>query len=343
MFAQIGRAAMTPWWLAQLPTGAKSFERNALIGSPRLNEWGLHAARVGLAHRIAATRRRRLEHLVSAADRDAFAREGFVVRHDFLPRPQFAALVAEIAAWRGQLREIAEGDTVMRKLALDRRTLASLPALAALLRDPAWRGLVRYVGSRDAAPVVWVQSLLRHAVAGPPDPQTFLHADTFHPTVKAWLFLSDVAADAGPFIYVPGSHRLSPARLDWERQTSLRAWRSPNPDTRAGSFRIEPSELAGLGLPEPRVFAVPANTFVVADTFGFHARGPSTGRSLRVEVWAYGRRSPFLPWAGLDPWTTPALARRSRLSWRLDAALERAGLKKSRWRTREGISPFDAE
>ena len=31
----------------------------------------------------------------------------------------------------------------------------------------------------------------------------------------------------------------------------------------------------------------------------FHARGPSTGRSLRVEIWAYGRRSPFVPWAGL--------------------------------------------
>jgi len=37
---------------------------------------------------------------------------------------------------------------------------------------------------------VWIQSILRHAHDGPLDPQTALHADTFHPTVKAWLFLT---------------------------------------------------------------------------------------------------------------------------------------------------------
>src|SRR5438132_582901 len=83
----------------------------------------------------------------------------------------------------------------------------------------------RYIGSRDAEPVAWIQSILRHACDGPPDPQTALHADTFHPTVKAWLFLTDVAADQGPFTYVPGSHRLSPERLAWERRMSLAAAR----------------------------------------------------------------------------------------------------------------------
>ncbi len=53
MLAQLRRAAMTPLWLAQLSTGTKSFERNPIIGSRRLNEWGLHAARVALAHRLA--------------------------------------------------------------------------------------------------------------------------------------------------------------------------------------------------------------------------------------------------------------------------------------------------
>ena len=55
------------------------------------------------------------------------------------------------------------------------------------------------------------------------DPQTDLHTDTFHPTVKAWLFLTDVAPDAMPFVYVPGSHRLTPQRLDWERRMSIGA------------------------------------------------------------------------------------------------------------------------
>jgi hypothetical protein len=341
MLSQVRQAVMTPLWAAQLLTGAKSFERNRLIGSRRLNQWGLHAARVSLAHRVAAARRKRLAGLVSAADRAAFDRDGFVICPAFLPADRFAALLDEVKSYRGPLREITEGDTIMRKLALDRRALTALPTLRAMLRLPAWRGLIRYAGSRDAEPVVWVQSVLRHACAGPPDPQTFLHADTFHPTVKAWLFLTDVAEDAGPFTYVPGSHRLTPARLAWERRVSLAAEASQNAEIRQGSFRIEPGELAALGLPPPRAFAVPANTLVVADTFGFHARGPSTGASLRVEIWAYGRRSPFLPWTGLDPWTTAGLARRSVLSFRFGDLLEAAGLKQHRWRARLGVSPFD--
>jgi Phytanoyl-CoA dioxygenase (PhyH) len=341
MLAQLGRAAMVPLWTAQLVTGTKSFERNGVIGSAWLNERGLHAARVSLAHRIAAARRRRLAGLVSAADQEDFARDGFVVRRNFLPADRFAELLDQIKSHRGPLREIGEGDTILRKIALDPKTLAVLPALANLLRSPEWRGLIRYVGSRDAEPVVWIQSILRHALNGPPDPQTALHADTFHPTVKAWLFLTDVAADQGPFTYVPGSHRLTAERLAWERRMSLAAANSPNGENRQGSFRIERSELPALGLPEPQVFAVPGNTLVVADTFGFHARGPSAARSLRVEIWAYGRRSPFVPWAGFDPWTGVGLARRTLIGWRLGDALQRAGIKAQRWRARIDVSAFD--
>jgi len=341
MLGQIGRAAMVPLWTAQLLTGAKSFERNPVIGSRRLNQWGLHAARVTLAQRIAAARRDRLAGLVSAADREDFARDGFVIRRNFMPAAEFAVLRDQLQNYRGMLREIAEGDTILRKIALGREARAALPGLATLLRSPEWRGLIRYIGSRDAEPVVWIQSILRHAADGPPDPQTALHADTFHPTVKAWLFLTDVAADAGPFTYVPGSHRLTPERLAWERGMSLCAPNSPDGDTRAGSFRADADDLAAMGLPEPRVFAVPANTLVVADTFGFHARGPSTGRSLRVEIWAYGRRSPFVPWAAFDPWTGAALARRSLVGWQLGDFFERAGIKPHRWRARTGVSAFD--
>jgi len=341
MLAQLGRAAMAPVWTAQLLTGTKSFERNRVIGSPLLNQYGLHVARVELAHRVAAARRRRLAGLVSSADRDAFARDGFVVHRDFLPAAEFARLIDQIEAYRGGLREIAEGDTIMRKIPLGAEALAAVPALRSVLDSPEWRGLIRYVGSRDAEPVVWIQSILRHACDGPPDPQTALHADTFHPTVKAWLFLTDVAADAGPFTYVPGSHRLTPERLDWERRMSLAARASPIADNRQGSFRIMEDELPGLGLPQPRVFAVPANTLVVADTFGFHARGASTGRSLRVEVWAYGRRSPFVPWTGFDPWTGSGLARLSRLGWRWGDLLDHAGIKPQPWHARAGVSAFD--
>src|SRR5882757_9507762 len=228
MLSHVRRAAMTPVWVAQLATGTKSFERNLVIGSRRLNEWGLHTTRVALAHRLANARRRKLAGLISLQDREEFERDGFVVRPRFLPTEQFGSLVAQVGAYRGPLREISEGDTIMRKIALDKWALAELPALGALLRSADWRGLVRYAGSRDAENVVWVQRILRHACDGPPDPQSVLHADTFHPTVKAWLFLTDVAEDAGPFTYVPGSHRLTAERLAWERRMSLAARQSPH-------------------------------------------------------------------------------------------------------------------
>src|SRR5439155_21442981 len=118
MLAQIGRAAMVPLWTAQLLTGTKSFERNRVIGSRRLNQHGLHVTRVRLAHRVAAARRRRLAGLVSPTDREDFARDGFVIRPDFLPTAQFAALLAQVQDYRGGLRELTEGDTIMLKIAL---------------------------------------------------------------------------------------------------------------------------------------------------------------------------------------------------------------------------------
>jgi hypothetical protein len=143
-----------------------------------------------------------------------------------------------------------------------------------------------------------------------PDPQTALHADTFHATVKAWYFLTDVAEDEGPFVYVPGSHRMTPERLAWEKERSIRAATGLDRLSSRGSLRITKDELPALGLPAPRAFAVPANTLVVADTSGFHARGPSVRSSIRIEIWTYGRRNPFLPWAGLDPMSIPGIAER---------------------------------
>ena len=52
--------------------------------------------------------------------------------------------------------------------------------------------------------------------------------------VKALFFLTDVAADAGPFVYVPGSNRLTPERIEWERQMSLVARGSDDNETQEG-------------------------------------------------------------------------------------------------------------
>lgn len=308
------RYLLAPWWLLQLGTGAKAFSDNPLIGSPALNRMGLHVARVRIAARLAARRRARLARLVSEGDRHAFLRDGFVMHRDFLPSASFAALREQVLGYRGPAREMVQGDTVTRRIALDPEALAAMPAARALLADRTWRGLIAYAGSFDAKPLTYIQTILSHVHDAPPDPQTALHADTFHPTVKAWLFLADVGEREGPFVYVPGSHRLTPARLRWEHERSMIARNGLDRLSARGSFRIEPAALAGLGLPAPVSFAVPANTLIVADTFGFHARALSQSRSKRIEIWAYGRRNPFVPWAGLDPSSIPGIAER-RVPW----------------------------
>lgn len=336
------RAAAMPFHAAQLLTGAKSFMDNPLIGSRALNERGLHTARIALAHRLAARRRRHLEAAIDPADRADFARDGFVMKRDALPQSLFEELRNQVQAHRGTVREHVQGDTTTRRMAVDPAALHAMPALAETVRRPVWRDLVRFVGAADATPMLYLQTILSHSYPGAPDPQTSLHTDTFHPTVKAWLFLTDVAPDEGPFTYVPGSHRATPARLAWEKRMSLDAARHPDHPTRRGSFRIEESELPALGLPPPVAFAVPANTLVVADTHGFHARGPSVRPSVRVELWAYGRRNPFLPWAGLDLATLSGLApHRAGIFWRISDTMARMGVGHQYWRPRHGVSAFD--
>jgi hypothetical protein len=326
VLSRLRTAAASPLWAVQLITGAKSFEQNPLIGSRRLNAHGLHVRRVAAAHRLAAARRSRLAHLVRDADRATFEARGYVVRRDFLPAAAFAALRDEIAAYRGPIREKTEGRTILRKVTVGPAVLAAIPALRTVHDSPEWQGLIRYVGSRDTAPAMYLQGVLQHAADGAADPQTFVHADTFHPTVKAWLFLTDVAEDEGPFTYVPGSHRLTPERLEWERQMSLDAAGSADFETRQGSFRIAESGLGALGFPPPVAVAVPANTLVVADTFGFHARGRSARPSLRVEVWGIGQRNPFLPWTAVD---------------HLIGALGTVGRIDDPWDVQTGLSMFD--
>jgi hypothetical protein len=340
--AAVRSLLLGPLWTLQLLTGAKSFMDNPIIGSRWLNARGLHTWRMRNADRLATSRRQRLAALISDEDRAAFDRDGYVLRRNFLPPAQFAALLQQVKAYRGMAREELQGDAVTRRIACDRATREAMPALSALQAQPAWRGLIRYAGSFDAEPLVYVQTILSHARPGDRDPQEVLHSDTFHATVKAWLFLSDVPADCMSFTYVPGSHQVTPQRLAWEKAQSLELSVRGDYRSRRGSLRILPEALPAIGLPPPKQLAVSANTLVVADTHGFHARGPSATPTQRVEIWAYGRRNPFLPLTGLDPWRLRALCdRRIGWFWRAGDLLDRLGIKRQVWKRAPDTAAFD--
>jgi hypothetical protein len=338
----IAGIAFMPWWIAQIATKAKSFRDNPVLGNPTLNRWGLHVARRRAAARLAARRRNRLAAPLAPAEREFFDHNGYFIRRDALDPAVFDALRREIVAMRAPAREMRQGPAVTRRLGLDDAQLLSMPACREFVKSRGVRALIHYAASYAGEPTFAVQSIISAPPSLERDPQTVFHSDTFHPTAKAWLFLSQVGEGDGPVCYVPGSHRLTRARLDWEREQSIAAGRSADPMHSEGSFRIDDAGLSALGLPAPVRFTVPANTLIVADTSGFHARGSSPRATCRVEIYATLRRTPFVPWVGGHPLALRPIAGRHTV---LDSAfhdlVERAGARHGPWRSVGHRGAFD--
>ena len=291
---------------------------------------------------MAWARRRKLAAAVSTDWRSKFDGDGYVAVPNFLAAEDFDHLRDFILNSDFDTREQQQGDTVTRRVAIGPSIVARSRELRNLLGSSRWRSLLAYVASTRSQPIYYIQTIAVGVTEGPPDPQLALHSDTFHPSMKAWLFLTDVEADKAPLTYVAGSHRLTPERLAWEQARSENI-KDADRLSQRGSFRITPEELPALRLPQPTAFAVSANTLVAIDTSGFHARGTSEGPTTRVEIWAYSRRSPFLPWTGMDLLSSGPLAMR-RADWLMGFfdTLDRLGWRKQHWRPAGPRRPVDA-
>jgi len=128
--AQISLAPFT------LLSGAKSFRDNAVIGSRRLNQLGLHVGRIRLADALTDQRRARLGRQLSAADRAHYAEHGYLIRENLLPADQFEALRQEVYGNSWPLLEMGQGSTITRRVVLNRAELrSSHPTLEQLLAD----------------------------------------------------------------------------------------------------------------------------------------------------------------------------------------------------------------
>jgi hypothetical protein len=322
----------TPLYALQVATGAKSFAGNPILGSERLDRRGLHVKRCEMADRMAWNRRARMEHLVEADDRAAFARDGFVLERDFLAPDLYAAVCEEARAHTALCQEMRQGRAVTRRVTLDEADRSVLPHCRAAVADPRFDGVVRYVASHNARPLYYLQSIIADPDRGEEDPQTSLHLDTFHPIAKAWLFLQDVGEDDGPFQFVPGSHLFDARRRAWEYDQSLAASVAENRYHSRGSFRAGPEDLERMGLPQPRRMAVPGNTLVVADTHAFHGRTPSPKPTIRIELYATLRRNPFSLGIGPDPLAAPWVRDRpAALLHRAMEVSEKLGLRGNSW------------
>ena len=122
------------------------------------------------------------------------------------------------------------------------------------------------------------------------DVQKVMHMDTFFITVKFWFFPEDVTLDDGPFRYVAKSNILTDKRKEWMRQqwTDIIDGKIDPRRTYGhaeGSLRIFDEELIEMGFdPKATAHPVKANTLVIANTFGFHARGEVSNTVIRQAI-----------------------------------------------------------
>jgi hypothetical protein len=329
--SRFASALVLPLHAALVVTTAKSFRDNPVLGSRVLNRLGLHAARYVAAHAITRLRRLTLTWLIPRELRRSFAVEGYVIVPDFLSPHEFAALQSELQGLSGEARACVQGDTATVMKLLDGQARRELPACRSAVEKRAFVRAAMYCGAKLRPPISFVHCVRNHAVTGGADPQRTFHSDTFHPAMKAWLFVEDVDARNGPFTYVPGSHRLTWTRLKWEYAQSLAASGAENRYASRGSLRIEERQLAELGFATPVSFAVRANTLVIADTHGFHRRGEASKRSRRLALYASLRANPFNPLPGFGGLLWQRLESTGlKLSWAIaDRAAARRGVRAS--------------
>jgi hypothetical protein len=299
---KLKKIVLLPVYIASIFTGAKSFKDNPIIGSRVLNLLGLHPARMILSHSIFSLRQLFLAGLATKAERLELKNNGFILKENFLPQELFERVASEAKNFHGTARQCIQGNTITKKVFLDGRTIENLPAINELLNDQNYLRLLKYASARATKPLFYIQQIQNNFKdRSGADPQKNLHIDTFHPTMKAWLFLEDVTPEMGPFTFVRGSNRPSFKLLKFYYRKSINAKNLNDKYSEKGSIRISDDERKELGLPEPQGFAVKANTLVVANTFGFHRRGDvAAGKRTRLEIWAYSRPNPFSPFIGID-------------------------------------------
>lgn len=189
-------------WAAGVFGAEKSFLANPILGSKRLNEMGLHKARVATAERMARFRRSFLGD-IPAEDREAYDRDGFIIKENYLPDDVFQRVKEEVFGQLHPAREMRQGQTVTRMIPLTHAAKSRAPETVRVAHDPALNRLAGYVAGRTGAPIQFIQTVIAEPQKGPADPQTALHADTFHSTSKYWLFLHDVTLEDGPFMFAP--------------------------------------------------------------------------------------------------------------------------------------------
>jgi len=234
-----------------------------------------------------------MSHCIEAQAAVELERVGVVVRFNFWP--DFADLRSEADNLCEVVRPFIDqidnplGDYRVWKLR--DIELSSFPNLGRLIHDPSIKALLEHAAGRSIPewqydPVIQWTRTIPNAY----DDNCDMHSDYFTHTAKGFLYLHDVAEDEGPLEYCVGSHLLTKERIEFE-ETSFKAGDNE-------SLRVTNDRLQALGIiaNRTRICAFPANTLMIADTFGFHRRRPPEKSIFRKIIYFAGggkRPNPF--------------------------------------------------
>lgn len=288
-----------PLYFVELFSSGKSFKDNPLIGSRILNRCGLHVIRLVLSHSIMRIRMLVLMSGISAADRKQYFEQGYLLKENYLPSDEFKEVEKEARNFDGEIREARQGNTITERAVLSPEVLSRYPKIQEVLFSKAFQGFSRFTSGHLRDPLFYLEEIKNQYCKGGNDPQKNFHHDTFHPSMKCWLFIDDVAEDSGAFTFIPRSHKLSWKRIKWEYKMSIVAREAKNSMHAKGSTRYISEDLKELGLPVPHSFTVRKNTLLLVNVFGIHRRGDSASKSTRLALWGDSRTNPFLPFPGI--------------------------------------------
>ncbi len=276
---------------------ARFFTADKFIKNPLLNAMGAQVARIVAAQAIYRLRRGKPVDTELDEYLGKLQREGYVAIPDFLPPAEFAALRDEsLAALRSPdtpKADLFHGQTRVRRILLKGAMTTALPTASRVTADSRIAALLSAIEKRPVLASRCHRAIeeVTHGPLSVPDPENSLHSDTFHNTHKAWLYLSDVGEREGPLAFVPGSHRIDGPLLGANHRYYAGIHRSKLPASR----RIEAAEVEQRKLREIS-FAVPANTLVIANTFGYHRRLRGAEGAQRFALHVSVRTQPFLYW-----------------------------------------------
>ena len=120
------------------------------------------------------------------------------------------------------------------------------------------------------------------------DDNAHWHVDTYHNTHKAWIYLTDVKKENGPFNFVVGSNKFSFERLFWEYFNSINTVFYKN------YLSFFHSEKISKKLEKKKIELIcDKNSFIITNTHGYHRRGDAKTDQVRESISFFTRENPY--------------------------------------------------